>query len=96
MRDLSRLEYVGVRSHPQTLHILEDLGLEDRLRLTTSHLLAVPAVVKATIVFLLSIVLAISAVMAIRAESKSRAVRGSIAGLAIVLLAIVLRPEKNQ
>ena len=53
-------------------------------------------VVKATIVFLLSIVLAISAVMAIRAESKSRAVRGSIAGLAIVLLAIVLRPEKNQ
>jgi DNA-binding transcriptional LysR family regulator len=48
MRDPARLEYVAVRSHPETLRILQDLGLEERLRLTADHLLAVPAIVEAT------------------------------------------------
>lgn len=48
VRDLALLEYVAVRSHPETLRILQDLGLDERLRLTTTHLLAVPAIVKAT------------------------------------------------
>lgn len=48
VRDPARLDYVAVRSHPETLRILQDLGLEERLRLTAAHLLAVPAIVKAT------------------------------------------------
>src|SRR5215831_883794 len=48
VRDLARLEYVAVRSHPETLRILQDLGLDERLRLTAAHLLAMPAIVKTT------------------------------------------------
>jgi DNA-binding transcriptional LysR family regulator len=48
VRDLARLDYIAVRSHPETLRILQDLGLEERLRLTASHLLAMSAIVKAT------------------------------------------------
>jgi len=53
-------------------------------------------VLKATVVIFLSIVLGVSAIMAIRSQSRSLAVKGSIAGLAIVVLAIVLRPEKRS
>src|SRR5262252_4762042 len=48
VRDLARLEYVAVRSHPETLRILQDLGLDERLRLTAAHLLAMPAIVQTT------------------------------------------------
>jgi DNA-binding transcriptional LysR family regulator len=48
LRDLGALEYVGVRSHPETLHILQELGLNAQLRLTASQLLAVPPIVEAT------------------------------------------------
>ena len=51
-------------------------------------------VLKATIVIILSIILGVGATMAIRNKSKSLAVRGAIAGLAIVTLVIVLKPEK--
>jgi hypothetical protein len=52
-------------------------------------------VLKATVVILLSTILAFSALMAIRSKSKSIVVRASIAGLAFVVLAIVLKPEKR-
>jgi DNA-binding transcriptional LysR family regulator len=45
---LRRLEYVAVRSHSETLRILQLLQLEDRVRLTASHFLALPAVVRET------------------------------------------------
>ena len=51
-------------------------------------------VLKATVVIILSVILGVGATMAIRSKSKSLAVRGAIAGLAIVTLAIVLKPEK--
>jgi len=50
---------------------------------------------KATIVIILSIVLGVTAVMAIRNHSKTLAVRATIGGLAVIVLAIVLRPEKR-
>lgn len=48
IRDLSKLSYVGVRPHPETLHILQELGLDGRLRLTASHLMAVPSIIEST------------------------------------------------
>ena len=48
LKDLARLEYVAVRSHAETLRILQLLRLEDRLRLTASHFLALPAIVRNT------------------------------------------------
>jgi DNA-binding transcriptional LysR family regulator len=45
---LRRLDYVAVRSHSETLRILQLLQLEDRVRLTASHFLALPAVVRHT------------------------------------------------
>jgi DNA-binding transcriptional LysR family regulator len=48
IRDLARLDYVAVRTHPETLRILQDLGLDDHLRLVAAHLLAVPTIVKNT------------------------------------------------
>jgi DNA-binding transcriptional LysR family regulator len=45
---LQRLDYVAVRSHSETLRILQLLRLEDRIRLTASHFLALPAVVRST------------------------------------------------
>jgi hypothetical protein len=53
------------------------------------------AVIKATIVILLSTALGFGAVMAIRSKSKSVAVRAAIAGGAVVLFAIVLKREKD-
>lgn len=46
--ELKRLEYVAVRSHAETLRILHQLGLQDRLRLSSSHFLALPAIVRST------------------------------------------------
>lgn len=48
VRDLAQLDYVAARAHSETSHILQDLGLEERLRLTAAHLLAIPAIVQAT------------------------------------------------
>lgn len=48
LAQLRRLDYVAVRSHSDTLRILQLLQLEDRIRLTASHFLALPAVVRQT------------------------------------------------
>jgi len=48
LKELAKLEYVAVRSHAETLRILQLLRLEDRLRLTASHFLALPAIVRST------------------------------------------------
>jgi DNA-binding transcriptional LysR family regulator len=45
---LRELELVAVRTHSDTLRILELLQLQDRLRLTTHHFLVLPAIVRAT------------------------------------------------
>ena len=45
---LRQLEFVAVRTHSDTLRILQLLQLEDRLRLTTEHFMVLPAIVKAT------------------------------------------------
>jgi DNA-binding transcriptional LysR family regulator len=45
---LKELEFVAVRSHADTLRILEAAELQDRLRLTTEHFLVLPSIVKAT------------------------------------------------
>jgi DNA-binding transcriptional LysR family regulator len=48
LADLRELEFVAVRTHADTLRILQLLNLEDRLRLTTEHFMVLPAIVKAT------------------------------------------------
>lgn len=45
---LAELEFVGVRSHADTLRILRQLGLNERMRLVTEHFLALPEIVRAT------------------------------------------------
>lgn len=45
---LRELDLVAVRTHSDTLRILELLQLQDRLRLTTHHFLVLPAIVRAT------------------------------------------------
>lgn len=45
---LRELEFVGVRSHADTLRIVQELDLEGRLRLVTEHFLVLPAIVRAT------------------------------------------------
>lgn len=45
---LRQLEFVAVRTHSDTLRILELMQLEDRLRLTTEHFMVLPSIVKAT------------------------------------------------
>jgi DNA-binding transcriptional LysR family regulator len=45
---LRKLEYVTVRTHAETLRILQLLNLEDRVRLTTEHFMTLPAIVQAT------------------------------------------------
>lgn len=45
---LSKLEFVAVRTHSDTLRILEMMQLDDRLRLTTEHFMVLPSIVKAT------------------------------------------------
>jgi len=48
LQDLRRLEYVAVRSHSETLRILQQLGLDGRLVLTSAHFLALPAIIART------------------------------------------------
>lgn len=48
LADLRRLDFVAVRSHSETLRILESLGLQQRVRLTAAHFLALPAIVRGT------------------------------------------------
>lgn len=45
---LRELEFVAVRSHADTLRILQQAQLEDRVRLTTEHFMALPGIVHAT------------------------------------------------
>lgn len=45
---LRTLEFVAVRSHSETLRILQALDLTDRIRLSAAHFLAVPAIVGET------------------------------------------------
>lgn len=45
---LRELEFVAVRAHADTLRIVQQLKLEDRLRLVTEHFLVLPAIVHAT------------------------------------------------
>lgn len=48
LEDLAQLEYVAVRSHSETIRILQLLRLEERVRLTAAHFLALPAIVHTT------------------------------------------------
>ncbi|MDB5947104.1 MAG: transcriptional regulator, LysR family, partial [Ramlibacter sp.] len=48
LEHLKLLEFVAVRTHADTLRILQLLQLEDRLRLTTEHFMVLPSIVKAT------------------------------------------------
>ncbi|MDP3230952.1 MAG: LysR family transcriptional regulator [Acidovorax sp.] len=48
LRDLRQLEFVAVRTHSDTLRILEMLQLQDRLRLTAEHFMALPSIVRGT------------------------------------------------
>jgi DNA-binding transcriptional LysR family regulator len=48
LEGLRELEFVGVRSHVDTLRIVQQLKLESRLRLVTEHFLVLPAIVRAT------------------------------------------------
>src|SRR6478609_5192580 len=45
---MRELDYVNVRTHGDTLRILQRLQVEDRLRLTTEHFMVLPAIVRAT------------------------------------------------
>jgi DNA-binding transcriptional LysR family regulator len=48
LRDLHLLEFVAVRTHADTVRILELLQLGERLRLTTEHFMVLPSIVKAS------------------------------------------------
>lgn len=45
---LRELEFMAVRTHADTLRILQLLQLQDRLRLTTEHFMALPGIVRST------------------------------------------------
>lgn len=45
---LEKLDYVAVRSHADTVRILQTLHLEERLRLTVAHFTALPEIVRET------------------------------------------------
>ncbi|HYE40110.1 MAG TPA: LysR family transcriptional regulator [Ramlibacter sp.] len=45
---LKELEFVAVRSHVDTLRIVQQVQLEDRLRLVTEHFMVLPSIVRAT------------------------------------------------
>jgi DNA-binding transcriptional LysR family regulator len=45
---LRELEFVAVRTHSATFGILQQMQLEDRVRLVTEHFLALPAIVRST------------------------------------------------
>jgi DNA-binding transcriptional LysR family regulator len=48
LKALAALDFVAVRSHADTLRIVQQTGLEGRLRLVTEHFLVLPAIVRAT------------------------------------------------
>ena len=48
LKALHQLDFVAVRSHSDTLRILAQTGLQDRLRLTTEHFMVLPSIVSAT------------------------------------------------
>lgn len=48
VQDLRRLEFVAVRSHSETFRILQELGLDGRLVVTSEHFLALPAIIERT------------------------------------------------
>lgn len=48
MKALRQLEFVAVRSHSETLRILQALDLTERIRLSAAHFLAVPSIVGET------------------------------------------------
>ena len=45
---LRKLDFVAVRSHADTLRIVQQLQLEDRLRLVTEHFMVLPSIVRDT------------------------------------------------
>jgi DNA-binding transcriptional LysR family regulator len=48
LKALRELEFVAVRSHVDTLRIVQQMQLEDRLRLVTEHFMVLPSIVNAT------------------------------------------------
>lgn len=48
LQALRELEFVNVRTHGDTLRILQKLQVEDRLRLSTEHFMVLPSIVRAT------------------------------------------------
>lgn len=48
LKAMRQLDFVAVRSHADTLRILQREGLQDRLRLTTEHFMVLPSIVQAT------------------------------------------------
>lgn len=48
LEELRELDFVAVRSHADTLRIVQQVGLEDRLRLVTEHFMVLPSIVMAT------------------------------------------------
>ena len=48
LKALGELEFVAVRSHADTLRIVQQCQLEEQLRLVTEHFLVLPAIVHAT------------------------------------------------
>lgn len=48
LKALQQLDFVAVRTHSDTLRILQATGLQERLRLTTEHFMVLPAIVQAT------------------------------------------------
>jgi DNA-binding transcriptional LysR family regulator len=48
LADLHQLEFVSVRTHADTLRILQLLKLETRVRLTAEHFMVLPSIVRAT------------------------------------------------
>jgi DNA-binding transcriptional LysR family regulator len=48
LQALRELEFVAVRSHADTLRIVQQMQLEDRLRLVTEHFLVLPSIVHST------------------------------------------------
>lgn len=48
LKAMRGLAFVAVRSHADTLRLIQQAGLQDRLRLTTEHFMVLPAIVRAT------------------------------------------------
>ncbi|MBV6274100.1 LysR family transcriptional regulator [Alcaligenaceae bacterium CGII-47] len=46
--DMQQLDFISVRTHAYTIRTLQALNLEYRIRLTTEHFMALPAIIQAT------------------------------------------------